>query len=155
HVLVHGDEALEPRRVLLLLLLRAAAGLLLQTLELVDAAVEPPFRRLEQVLADLELARPRVELLAPLAQPLEDRALGRRARAVLVELGDGAGPGLGVGPWGGRGRRRGGGGGAAAWRGVSPRRAWSPPSSRSPARPRPASCRPACWHRSSRSHRGS
>src|SRR5262249_44458762 len=89
-------EALEPRRVLLLLLLRAAAGLLLQTLELVDTAVEPLLRRLEQVLADLELARPRVELLAPLAQPLEDRALGRPGRAVLVELDDGAGARLDV-----------------------------------------------------------
>src|SRR5712672_1139546 len=70
HVLVHGDETLEADGVGLLLLLRRAAELRLHALDLVDAPVEPFFRRLEQIFADLELARPRIELLATFAEPV-------------------------------------------------------------------------------------
>src|ERR1700722_17514606 len=90
HVLVHGDDVLEPRHLGVVLLLDGGADARLQLLELVDTSPDPLFRGPQQVFADVELVGARIELGTPLLQALENRALGRRDRVIEIERHAGA-----------------------------------------------------------------
>ena len=80
HRLVHGHEIADRGCLGVAAFALGLARFVLGAFQLVEARFDTALRILEQALAQLELLPLLLDLLAPLAEPLEQRPLGRRGR---------------------------------------------------------------------------
>src|SRR5829696_5784917 len=80
HRLVHGHEIADRGSLGVAALALGLARFVLGAFQLVEARFDTALRILEQALAQLELVPLLLDLLAPLAEPLEQRPLGLRRR---------------------------------------------------------------------------